>query len=186
MDKITNTSPNFGSKYLLKGGLKEINQLRNEIIPTFKLVTKSPVFPISTDEYFKEPMRKSVAEIAKQTGEGGAEWLVQNAERNYGVKVNLKDNNDIFVFTGKDTLKLGKFMRQRQTLAGQIKTQFEIFKNALSLTFAETPKHITNLKFLNKYIEKEQNKFYKFASKDCKKVNNMQDLLVNMAKDNYK
>lgn len=185
MNKIANNTPAFGSKYHLKGGIHELNELRQNIIPSFRLVSNSPVFALSTDEYFKMPIKQTVTRLAKSTGQGGPEWLVQNVKRNYGIELNIKDRNDIFVFTGEDTNKLAKFMKKRR-LATSIGLHFNTLKNAVGGFLNNLPQHVIAMKQISSFVQNEEKLFYKFAGNDCKKVKDTQDLVKTILNDEYK
>lgn len=182
-----NSSVNFNSVYSLKGNLKDWAHIKNEVIPLLNVVKpNSKVLAISTDEMFTNPLKQTIGGIAKRTGLGGAEWLTQNIQRNYGIKVNLHKKNDIFVFTGEDTAKLGKYMHKRRSALHSLANEFSIMKDTFVAWSKGLPPHAGGTLIANNFFKREEKSFYKFAAQNCKKADNIQDLIAKVTKDEVK
>ena len=183
----TNNAVNFNSIYSLKGNLKDLAHIKNEVIPLLNTVKPdSKVLAIGVDEMFTAPLRQTIGKIAGQTGLGGADWLTQNIKKNYGININLGKKQDIFVFTGEDTAKLDKYLRGRKSPLQSIANEFRIMKDTFVAWSKNLPAHAGAAHIANNFFKREESAFYKFATKDCRKTDNIQHLVAAITKDNIK
>ena len=183
----TNNAVNFNSIYSLKGNLKDLVHIKNEVIPLLNTVKPdSKVLAIGVDEMVTAPLRQTIGKIAGQTGLGGADWLTQNIKKNYGININLGKKQDIFVFTGDDTAKLDKYLRGRKSPLQSIANEFSIMKDTFVAWGKNLPAHAGAAHIANNFFKREESAFYKFAAQNCKKADNIQDLIAKVTKDEVK
>ncbi len=187
IEKTNNHNVNFNSIYTLKGDLKDLARIKETVIPMLSIVKpQSKIFAMSTDDYFTQPVRKAMTAFAPNTGLGGVEWFTQNIERNHGIKVNIHNRNEIFVFTGEDTDKLRKFFQKSRSFSNTLKNKLHILKDSIIASGNDLTPPAKGAFITNNFVKRHENAFYNFVAPKSKKVDNIPHLIKNICDDGIK
>lgn len=182
--QITNTPnyTNFNGRFILKGDTKTYEMLHNKVLPLFHHVNPNKeVGVLNSDNMFKQFLELFVQKTADKTGYS-KQWVVQNAEQ-HGIKINLNDRNDIFVFSGNDLSDVGNFFNKKTGHKEKLKNYVREIKNLFNPK-AQYPEHLSEIQFLNKELQQAETDFYRFVQeKNCKKVNSINELLFELSKE---
>ena len=110
INRIENT--NFNGLYKVPYTEKNMEALKNFVIPTYMNISKEPVIVFTGNNPFKVGLVKLMELIAKKNN-SNVDWLKMNAQ-NHGVDVSGADCDIInIVSTRKDIDKLQKYMVSR-------------------------------------------------------------------------
>lgn len=174
INRIDNT--NFNGMYKIPYSAKNMQELKDFVLPTYKGISNEPVFIFSGNNPFKVGLDTIMETIAKSNN-SSIEWLKMNA-KNHGIE--LPDNNDTLhiISTEKDIKKLLEYMIKRvqskkPTFVDKLKKFFGIAK---APEYDENlPQHLLLLSEALK-IDSQEAEAFKEYSKDFKKAGSAKEL----------
>ncbi len=177
-----NNNINFTGIYKIPLSEKNIKVIEEDFLPMYKYFKREGCDSFIGENPIKTLINERIDKLAEIAG-GSKEWLMANAEV-HNINTDVLDDKDIHIITtNKEIKRFNKFFSKRaiNTLIFKIKNKFK--KTEEPNTNKSLPTHLQSLEAIINLTKKANSDFKKYSEDRIIKVNDLDELLLKMLKE---